>query len=180
MNSCKQAGIAVTVVPGITAALGCAAEAGLPLTFRKEATRLTFVTANVAEGDDSVDWNSLADPQSTLVVYMGLLSAAAVQNGLIAAGRDRATPVAVLARGTRPDSKAATGAGEFAVPGRFRRRRSGLARDRRCGRAFVGLEGEKIRSRRDRRMTAPQQQKLKITGPVVVTANRLATAPSSI
>lgn len=105
----QQAGIAVTIVPGITAALGCAAEAGLPLTFRKEATRLTFVTANVAEGADSVDWTSLADPQSTLVVYMGLSSAAAVQKGLIAAGRDRATPVAVLARGTRPDSKTATG-----------------------------------------------------------------------
>lgn len=105
----QGAGIAVTIVPGITAALGCAAEAGLPLTFRKEATRLTFVTANTAEGADSVDWSSLADPQSTLVVYMGLTSAASVQKGLIGAGRDRATPVAVLARGTRPDSKAATG-----------------------------------------------------------------------
>jgi uroporphyrin-III C-methyltransferase/precorrin-2 dehydrogenase/sirohydrochlorin ferrochelatase len=105
----QAAGIAVTIVPGITAALGCAAEAGLPLTFRKEATRLTFVTANVAEGADSVDWSSLADPRSTLVVYMGLSSAAVVQKGLIGAGRDRATPVAVLARGTRPDSKTATG-----------------------------------------------------------------------
>jgi uroporphyrin-III C-methyltransferase/precorrin-2 dehydrogenase/sirohydrochlorin ferrochelatase len=105
----QAAGIAVTIVPGITAALGCAAEAGLPLTFRKEATRLTFVTANVAEGADSVDWSSLADPLSTLVVYMGLSSAAVVQKGLIGAGRDRATPVAVLARGTRPDSKTATG-----------------------------------------------------------------------
>lgn len=105
----QHAGVTVAIVPGITAALGCAAEAGLPLTFRKEATRLTFVTANVAEGADSVDWTSLADPQSTLVVYMGLSSAAVVQKGLIAAGRDRATPVAVLARGTRPDSKTATG-----------------------------------------------------------------------
>ena len=105
----QQAGIAVTIVPGITAALGCAAEAGLPLTFRKEATRLTFVTANVAEGAESIDWTSLADPQSTLVVYMGLSSAAVVQKGLIGAGRDRATPVAVLARGTQPNSTAATG-----------------------------------------------------------------------
>jgi uroporphyrin-III C-methyltransferase / precorrin-2 dehydrogenase / sirohydrochlorin ferrochelatase len=105
----QQAGVTVTVVPGITAALGCAAEAGLPLTFRKEATRLTFVTANVAEGAESVDWTSLADPQSTLVIYMGLSSAGVVQKGLIGAGRDRATPVAVLARGTRPDSKAVTG-----------------------------------------------------------------------
>ena len=99
----------MTIVPGITAALGCAAEAGLPLTFRKEATRLTFVTANAAEGADSIDWSALADPQSTLVVYMGLSAAAIVQTGLIGAGRDRATPVAVLARGTRPDFKAAIG-----------------------------------------------------------------------
>ena len=105
----QQAGVTVSVVPGITAALGCAAEAGLPLTFRKEATRLTFVTANVAEGTDGADWTSLADPQSTLVVYMGLSSAAAVQKGLLDAGRDRATPVAVLARGTRPDAKSVTG-----------------------------------------------------------------------
>jgi uroporphyrin-III C-methyltransferase/precorrin-2 dehydrogenase/sirohydrochlorin ferrochelatase len=105
----QMSGIQVTIVPGITAALGCAAEAGLPLTFRKDATRLTFVTANTAEGADSIDWNSLADRQSTLVVYMGLSSAASVQKGLIGAGRDAATPVAVLARGTRPDSKAATG-----------------------------------------------------------------------
>jgi len=105
----QTAGVATTVVPGITAALGCAAEAGLPLTFRKEATRLTFVTANVAGGADSVDWTSLADPQSTLVVYMGLSSAATVRKGLIGAGRDPSAPVAVLARGTRPDSKAVTG-----------------------------------------------------------------------
>jgi uroporphyrin-III C-methyltransferase/precorrin-2 dehydrogenase/sirohydrochlorin ferrochelatase len=105
----RRNAIEVNVVPGITAALGCAAEAGLPLTFRKEATRLTFVTANVAEGAESVDWTSLADPQSTLVVYMGLSSSAIVRTGLIAAGRDKATPVAVLARGTRPDAKSVTG-----------------------------------------------------------------------
>ncbi len=104
----QAAGIAVTIVPGITAALGCAAEAGLPLTFRKEANRLTFVTANTAEGE-GIDWSSLSDPQSTLVVYMGLSSAANVQKGLIGAGRDPQTPVAVLARGTRPDSRAVTG-----------------------------------------------------------------------
>ena len=51
----------------------------------------------------------LADPQTTVVVYMGLASAAAVRDGLIAAGRDGATPAAVLARGTRPDSQAAVG-----------------------------------------------------------------------
>ncbi len=102
-------GIAVTVVPGITAALGCAAEAGVPLTFRKEATRLSIVTANTADGADRIDWSGLADRTTTVAIYMGLTAAASVRNGLVSAGRDPQTPVAVLARGTRPDSRSLTG-----------------------------------------------------------------------
>ncbi len=105
----EAAGITVTIVPGITAALGCAAEAGLPLTLRQEATRLSIVTANTAEGADSIDWSSLADRATTVAVYMGLTAAASVRDGLVAAGRDPQTPVAVLARGTRPDSRSLTG-----------------------------------------------------------------------
>jgi uroporphyrin-III C-methyltransferase/precorrin-2 dehydrogenase/sirohydrochlorin ferrochelatase len=105
----RAVGVPVIVVPGVTAALGCAAEAGLPLTFRNEATQLTFVTAHRADEASATDWSQLADPHSTLVVYMGLASAAAVRDGLIAAGRDAQTPVAVLARGTRPDAKTAVG-----------------------------------------------------------------------
>ena len=105
----REAGIATTVVPGITAALGCAAEVGLPLTFRSEATKLTFVTAHRADEAEAADWSSLADPQATLVVYMGLSTAASVRDGLVRAGRDPLTPVAVLARGTRPDAQSAVG-----------------------------------------------------------------------
>jgi uroporphyrin-III C-methyltransferase/precorrin-2 dehydrogenase/sirohydrochlorin ferrochelatase len=105
----RDAGVPVVVVPGITAALGCAAEAGLPLTFRNEAGKLAFITAQRAQDAVSIDWSGLADRQTTVVVYMGLASAAAVRDGLIAAGRDGATPAAVLARGTRPDSQAAVG-----------------------------------------------------------------------
>ena len=105
----REAGVPVVVVPGITAALGCAAEVGLPLTFRNEAGKLAFITAQRAEEAAVIDWSGLADRQTTVVVYMGLASAAAVRDGLIAAGRDRATPAAVLARGTRPDSQAAVG-----------------------------------------------------------------------
>ncbi|MFL6949300.1 MAG: siroheme synthase CysG, partial [Xanthobacteraceae bacterium] len=103
----RAAGIPTVVVPGITAALGCAAEAGLPLTFRNEASRLVIITAHRADDAASIDWSTLVDPQSTLVVYMGLGSATAVRDGLIAAGRAPATPAAVLARGSRPDSHAA-------------------------------------------------------------------------
>jgi uroporphyrin-III C-methyltransferase/precorrin-2 dehydrogenase/sirohydrochlorin ferrochelatase len=105
----RAQGVPVVVVPGITAALGCAAEAGLPLTFRGEATRLTFITANRADEAAAIDWKALADQQMTLVVYMGLASAAAVRDGLIAAGRDPATPAGVLARGTRPDAQSVVG-----------------------------------------------------------------------
>ncbi len=105
----RAAGIPVVVVPGVTAALGCAAEAGLPLTFRNEASRLVFVTAHRADEADATDWSQLGDPQTTVVVYMGLASAASVRDGLIAAGRDPQTPVAVLARGTRPDATSTVG-----------------------------------------------------------------------
>jgi uroporphyrin-III C-methyltransferase/precorrin-2 dehydrogenase/sirohydrochlorin ferrochelatase len=105
----RRANVPVIVVPGITAALGCAAESGLPLTYRTEASRLTFVTAHRAEDAAAIDWSGLGDRQTTVVVYMGLASAGAVRDGLIAAGRDPATPTAVLARGTRPDSHATVG-----------------------------------------------------------------------
>jgi len=105
----RAAGVPVVVVPGITAALGCAAEVGLPLTLRNEAGKLAFLTAQRVEEAASIDWSGLADPQMTVVVYMGLASAAAVRDGLIAAGRDGATPAAVLARGTRPDSQSVVG-----------------------------------------------------------------------
>ncbi len=105
----RAAGVPVVVVPGVTAALGCAAEAGLPLTFRNEAGKLAFITAQRAEEAAAIDWSSLADRQTTVVVYMGLASASAVRDGLIAAGREGQTPTAVLARGTRADSQAAVG-----------------------------------------------------------------------
>jgi uroporphyrin-III C-methyltransferase/precorrin-2 dehydrogenase/sirohydrochlorin ferrochelatase len=100
----RDLGIAVVVVPGVTAALGCAAEAGLPLSFRNEATEVAFVTAHHADAEAETDWSKFTDPKTTLVVYMGVGKAAFVRDGLIAAGRDAKTPAAVLARGTRSDS----------------------------------------------------------------------------
>jgi uroporphyrin-III C-methyltransferase/precorrin-2 dehydrogenase/sirohydrochlorin ferrochelatase len=105
----REQNIPIVIVPGITAALGCAAEAELPLTLRNEATRLSFVTAHRADEAAGVDWSGLSDKETTVVVYMGLASAAAVRDGLVNAGRDPATPAAVLARGTRPDSRAVVG-----------------------------------------------------------------------
>jgi uroporphyrin-III C-methyltransferase/precorrin-2 dehydrogenase/sirohydrochlorin ferrochelatase len=105
----RHADVEVVVVPGITAALGCAAEVGLPLTFRGEATRLTFITAHRADDAQAVDWTGLAHAATTIAVYMGGSVAPAVRDGLITAGRDPRTPVAVLARGTRPDAQRRSG-----------------------------------------------------------------------
>lgn len=105
----RAAGISYSVVPGITAALGAAAEFEVPLTFRNEALRITFLTAHKAEGAASVDWSALTDPKMTVVVYMGMSAAPQVRAGLLAAGRSPLTPVGVFARVTRPNSKAAIG-----------------------------------------------------------------------
>jgi uroporphyrin-III C-methyltransferase/precorrin-2 dehydrogenase/sirohydrochlorin ferrochelatase len=109
LEALRAAGIPVVVVPGITAALGCAAEASLPLTFRNEATQLAIITAHRADAAAGIDWTALADPKITVAVYMGLQSAPAVRDGLLAAGRSPKTPAAVLSRGTRGDSKAVVG-----------------------------------------------------------------------
>jgi uroporphyrin-III C-methyltransferase/precorrin-2 dehydrogenase/sirohydrochlorin ferrochelatase len=106
----RERGIAVEAVPGITAALGCAAEAGLPLTYRNEALRLTLLTAHTASDAALSDYAGLARQDTTLAIYMGRESAGAIAKGLIAAGRSPSTPAAVLVNGTRKDSRAYTGA----------------------------------------------------------------------
>jgi len=100
------AGVRVEVVPGITAATGCAAAAGIPLTHRDDAHAVTFITGHRREGladtDSGVGWRALAGPGRTLAVYMGATTATATTAGLIADGLDPATPVAVIENGTLP------------------------------------------------------------------------------
>lgn len=109
VNALREAGVSYTVVPGITAALGAAAEFEVPLTYRHEARRVTFLTAHKATDAADVDWSGLTDLETTVVVYMGMTAAPAVRAGLLAAGRSPLTPVGVFARVTRPDSRAAVG-----------------------------------------------------------------------
>ncbi|MBN8979442.1 MAG: uroporphyrinogen-III C-methyltransferase [Rhizobiales bacterium] len=109
VNALRDAGVSYTVVPGITAALGAAAEFEVPLTYRHEARRVTFLTAHKATDAADVDWSALTDLEMTVVVYMGMTAAPAVRAGLLAAGRSPRTPVGVFARVTRPDSRAAVG-----------------------------------------------------------------------
>jgi uroporphyrin-III C-methyltransferase / precorrin-2 dehydrogenase / sirohydrochlorin ferrochelatase len=109
IEALREAGVACSVVPGITAALGAAAEFEVPLTFRHEALRITFLTAHKATDAEAVDWSMLTDEKMTIVVYMGMTAATSVRDGLLAAGRSPQTPVGVFARVTRPDSQAVVG-----------------------------------------------------------------------
>jgi uroporphyrin-III C-methyltransferase/precorrin-2 dehydrogenase/sirohydrochlorin ferrochelatase len=105
----RKAKIAYSVVPGITAGLGGAAQFEVPLTYRHEALRITFLTAHKAKDAEAVDWSVLTDTKMTVVVYMGMTAAPSVRAGLLAAGRSPRTPVGVFARVTRPDAQAAVG-----------------------------------------------------------------------
>lgn len=94
-------GIAVEVVPGITAAAGCAADAGIPLTHRDVARGVRLITGHFSEDRDlELDWQRLADPGCTLVVYMGLATIGLIAEGLMGAGLSGDTPVALVERGT--------------------------------------------------------------------------------
>ncbi|MBR0967442.1 uroporphyrinogen-III C-methyltransferase [Bradyrhizobium diazoefficiens] len=109
VQALRAAGIAYSIIPGITAGLGGAAHFEVPLTYRQEALRVTFLTAHKVHDAEAVDWSNLTDTQMTVVVYMGMTAAPAVQAGLLAAGRSPETPVGVFARVTRPDAQGALG-----------------------------------------------------------------------
>ncbi len=97
----KQHNIPFEVVPGITAAAGCSAYSGIPLTHRGISRRVQFITAHF-NNDEPVDlnWHSIADPDSTLVIYMGLANLPLVISSLIEAGLPASIPAAAVQNGT--------------------------------------------------------------------------------
>ncbi len=103
------AGIPFEVVPGVTAASGCAAYAGIPLTHRDHAQSVQFVTGHLRDGTVTLDWASLARSHHTVVVYMGLAGLRTVCEQLIAHGRDAETPAALVQQGTQPDQRVFVG-----------------------------------------------------------------------
>jgi len=103
------AGIPFQVVPGITAAAGATAYAGIPLTHRDHAQSVTFITGHNRGGDAGLDWADLARSRQTLAIYMGALKASDISQQLIAHGRAAETPVAVISRGTLPDQQVFSG-----------------------------------------------------------------------
>jgi uroporphyrin-III C-methyltransferase/precorrin-2 dehydrogenase/sirohydrochlorin ferrochelatase len=111
VEALRAAGIEVDVVPGISSALGVAAAAQIPLTHREMAQAVTFVTGHAALGaEPDLDWTALARPNQTVVVFMGVGTAGTIAARLIAAGRDPATPAAVVENGTRENEIRALGA----------------------------------------------------------------------
>jgi uroporphyrin-III C-methyltransferase len=109
LESLVAAGVRVQVVPGITAAVGVAAYAGIPLTHRGLAQSCTFVTGHLQDGSMDLDWAMLARKQQTVVVYMGLLGLPLLCATLIEHGRDPQTPAAIVQQGTLPQQRVVEG-----------------------------------------------------------------------
>jgi len=106
--ACRAAGIAVEVVPGITAAQGAAASLGVSLTHRSHARRLQYITGHDREGKlpADIDWSSIADPSATTIVYMPKKTLAELTTRAISLGLDPATPAIAVASATRPGETA--------------------------------------------------------------------------
>jgi uroporphyrin-III C-methyltransferase/precorrin-2 dehydrogenase/sirohydrochlorin ferrochelatase len=98
-------GIAYEVIPGITAALACAAHAGIPLTHRDHAQSVRLLTAHCRESLDTHDWAALAQERQTLAVYMGVAALEDFSRQLMAHGREAGTPCALIENGSRPQQR---------------------------------------------------------------------------
>jgi uroporphyrin-III C-methyltransferase len=105
VEAVRAAGLPVEVVPGVSAALGCAAEAMLPLTHRDWSSAVSFV-AGQCKGLSEQDWSGLAGVGRTLVIYMGVASGGCIADKLMTDGLAPDMPVAVLERGTLPGARA--------------------------------------------------------------------------
>jgi len=109
IEALSEHGIAFQVIPGVTAASGCAAYAGIPLTHRDHAQACIFVTGHEKDGKLNLNWDTLVNPRQTVVFYMGLTSLASITRGLLDHGADPSTPAAVIENGTRAGQRVVAG-----------------------------------------------------------------------
>jgi uroporphyrin-III C-methyltransferase len=104
----RQGGVRFEVVPGVSALSAVPGSLGIPITHRGVSAQVTLVSGHSASGEE-LDYDQLARAPGTLVVFMGLSHLPAIAAGLLAAGRDPATPAAVISRGTQPDAETVRG-----------------------------------------------------------------------
>ncbi|PCJ26073.1 MAG: uroporphyrinogen-III C-methyltransferase [SAR86 cluster bacterium] len=109
LETLTEAGVPFQIVPGITAASGCAAYAGIPLTHRDYAQSVRFVTGHTKEGAVALDWETLAKEQQTLVFYMGLSGLSEICKQLIDNGMEQSMPIALIQQGTTATQKVLVG-----------------------------------------------------------------------
>lgn len=109
IETLMQQGINFQVVPGITAASGCATYAGIPLTHRDHAQSCTFVTGHLKDNSVNLNWTQLAAPNQTIVIYMGLVGLEKICASLIAHGSPKDLPIAIVQQGTTSNQKVVTG-----------------------------------------------------------------------
>lgn len=109
IETLAEAGVSFQVVPGITAASGCATYAGIPLTHRDYSQSVRFLTGHIREGGVPLDWALIAQEQQTLAFYMGLSGLEIICEQLLAHGMERDMPVAVIQQGTTRDQKVCVG-----------------------------------------------------------------------
>ncbi len=109
IETLMQQGINFQVVPGITAASGCATYAGIPLTHRDHAQSCTFVTGHLKDNSVNLNWTQLAAPNQTIVIYMGLAGLEKICQSLIAHGSPKDLPIALVQQGTTSNQRVITG-----------------------------------------------------------------------
>jgi uroporphyrin-III C-methyltransferase len=111
LETCREQGIFVEVIPGVTSAIAVPASVGIPVTHRKWASSVTVVTGNEdpTKEESSIDWEWLARSRGTIVVLMGVKNLRMIAETLVRYGREPTTPVVVIERGLRPDQRETAG-----------------------------------------------------------------------
>jgi len=109
IETLMQQGIPFQVVPGITAASGCASYAGIPLTHRDHAQSCTFVTGHLKDNSINLNWTQLAAPNQTIVIYMGLMGLEKICQSMIEHGSPKDLPIALVQQGTTSHQRVITG-----------------------------------------------------------------------